>query len=273
MILTNRLSASASEIFAAALQDYGRAVIVGDQNTFGKGTVQTMIEIGRYIPMFGSATKDAGALKLTIQKFYRISGGSTQLRGVTSDIRIPSLYDRSDLAESALKNPMPYDEVAPVRFDKITDHPLYIQKLKERSATRVASDPEFRYVIDDLDRLKSKIAANKISLKEKARRTEIADEKTRKERELATFEKVKLPEQKIYQVTLDNVDKPTLELATHDKKNADNAAAAAVDDLSQDFVEKSNSKAFDPVRIETLHILSDLADLSRSQKNGKFYQP
>jgi len=87
IVLTNRLSASASEIFAAALQDYGRAIIVGDESTFGKGTVQTMLEIGKFIPFLGSDPTDAGALKLTIQKFYRIAGGSTQLRGVLSDIK------------------------------------------------------------------------------------------------------------------------------------------------------------------------------------------
>ncbi len=90
IVLTNRLSASASEIFAAALQDYGRAIIVGDESTFGKGTVQTMLEIGKFIPFLGSDPSDAGALKLTIQKFYRIAGGSTQLHGVLSDIRLPS---------------------------------------------------------------------------------------------------------------------------------------------------------------------------------------
>ena len=93
IVCTNRLSASASEIFAAALQDYNRAVIVGDSSTFGKGTVQTMLEIGRIMPFLGSGNNEAGALKLTIQKFYRIAGGSTQHKGVESDVRLPSLFD------------------------------------------------------------------------------------------------------------------------------------------------------------------------------------
>ena len=89
VVLTNKLSASASEILAAALQDYGRAVIVGDTSTFGKGTVQQPIELGRFLPYFSDRSR-AGILKLTTQKFYRVAGGSTQLKGVVSDIVLPS---------------------------------------------------------------------------------------------------------------------------------------------------------------------------------------
>src|ERR1022692_1741878 len=95
VILTSRQSASASEIFAAALQDYGRALIVGDKNTFGKGTVQTILEIGRFTSLLGSRSQDDGALKLTIQKFYRVAGGSTQLHGVASDLVCRLLLDKN----------------------------------------------------------------------------------------------------------------------------------------------------------------------------------
>src|SRR5881398_4036581 len=98
VVLTSRQSASASEIFAAALQDYGRAVIVGDQCTFGKGTVQTILDIGNYTSLLGSRSHKDGALKLTIQKFYRVAGGSTQLHGVASDIVLPSLTDLPEFA-------------------------------------------------------------------------------------------------------------------------------------------------------------------------------
>src|SRR6059058_2859072 len=154
LVLTSRQSASASEIFAAALQDYGRAVVVGDQSTFGKGTVQTILEIGRFTSLLGSRSQEDGALKLTIQKFYRVAGGSTQLHGVASDVLLPSLTDLPEVVgEGALKNCLPYDEVPKVKYTKWSDtHSLFIDQLKRRSAERVQNNPEFRYVTEDIDR-------------------------------------------------------------------------------------------------------------------------
>src|SRR6266403_1180117 len=141
IVLTSRQSASASEIFAAALQDYGRAVIVGDKNTFGKGTVQTILPIGRFTSLLGSRSDDDGELKLTIQKFYRVAGGSTQLHGVASDIVLPTLTDLPEFGEGALKNCLPYDEVPKARFTKWSDgHPLFVEELKRRSTDRVQHD-------------------------------------------------------------------------------------------------------------------------------------
>src|SRR5205823_2997355 len=150
VVLTSKQSASASEIFAAALQDYGRAVVVGDKNTFGKGTVQTILEIGRFTSLLGSRSPDDGALKLTIQKFYRVAGGSTQLHGVASDIVLPTLTDLPEFGEGALKNALPYDDVPPAKYTKWSDtHPLFLDELKARSTARVVADPEFRYVMED----------------------------------------------------------------------------------------------------------------------------
>src|SRR3979411_873743 len=178
VVLTSRQSASASEIFAAALQDYGRAVIVGDKNTFGKGTVQTILEIGRFTSLLGSRSQDDGALKLTIQKFYRVAGGSTQLHGVASDIVLPSLSDLPEFGESALKNCLPYDEVPKARYTKWSDtHSLFIDELKRRSAERVQHNPEFHYVMEDMERLRHKLDENRISLNEDARTKKLEETK------------------------------------------------------------------------------------------------
>ena len=283
IVLTSRQSASASEIFAAALQDYGRAVIVGDKNTFGKGTVQTILPIGRFASLLGSHTDDDGALKLTIQKFYRVAGGSTQLHGVTSDVVLPSLSDLPEFGESALKNALPYDEVAKSRYTKWSDsHSLFIDQLRRRSEERVKNDPEFHYVMDDMDRLRHKIDENRISLNEDARKKELQDDKARKE----TRSKERLArnevEPQIYRVTLDTVDKPNLQLIMYPGKLAEakkNGVTPKVDseaasDADTDLIggaegdDDTKTPAIDPERDETLNILADLVDLSRGPKTA-----
>lgn len=293
VILTSTLSASASEIFAGALQDYGRAVIVGDHHSFGKGTVQQLIPVDKVMQFLSGSGGDAGALKLTIQKFYRVAGGSTQFKGVASDLVLPSLWDRDDIGESALKNPLPYDEVPPADYEKSPNQPLFLDELRSRSATRVAASPEFKYINDDIARLKETLDGNKFSLNEKTRREEIAKEKAIKEKRRAERGKRKVTELKVYAVTLDNVTQP-LELAKNDgkktgyveqwvpatlktepskdgKKSAKNAEPpAAVNDPDEDDPESmddANAPVVDPVRAETLNITADLIDLRRLQNS------
>jgi carboxyl-terminal processing protease len=271
VVCTNRLSASASEIFAAAIQDYGRGVVVGDSSTFGKGTVQTMLEIGRIMPFLGSGKNEAGALKLTIQKFYRIAGGSTQLKGVESDIRLPSIFDQAEIGESALKGPLPYDTVPPAVFEK-WERPLFIPELTTRSAARVAADPEFGYIMEDLAAAKKRQAENKVSLNEKARRAEIEQDKARKDSRTAARAKVKPPEAKVYAVTLENAGKPELKLATAEAPAKTPAPEAAKPDPTEDeegeLEGESDVKAGgrDAIKNETLNILNDLISLSRTPK-------
>jgi carboxyl-terminal processing protease len=283
VVLTSRQSASASEIFAAALQDYGRAVIVGDKSTFGKGTVQTILPIGRFASLLGSHNDEDGALKLTIQKFYRVAGGSTQLHGVASDIVLPSLSDLPEFGEGALKNALSYDEVPKAKYTKWSDtHSLFIDQLRRRSEERVKNDPEFHYVMEDMDRLRHKIDENRISLNEDVRKKELADDKLRKE----TRSKERLArnqeEPRIYRVTLDTVDKPNLQLVMYPGKLAEakkNAVAPKVDpgaapDADSDLISGAGSDsdnkepAIDPERDEGLNILADLADFSRGPKTA-----
>jgi carboxyl-terminal processing protease len=279
LVLTSRQSASASEIFAAALQDYGRAVIVGDKNTFGKGTVQTILPIGRFTSLLGSHSDDDGALKLTIQKFYRVAGGSTQLHGVASDIVLPSLTDQPELSEGALKNCLAYDEVPKAHFTKWSDaHSLFIDELKRRSGERVHQNQEFHYVMEDMEKLRHKLDENRISLNEDARRKELQDDKARKD--LRAKERLARNEEepRIYRLTLDTVDKPNLQLIMYPgklasaKKNGSMKVApeAAPDDDSDIVPSDDDTKepAIDPERDEALNILNDLVDLSRGPKTA-----
>ena len=276
VVLTSRQSASASEIFAAALQDYGRAVIVGDKNTFGKGTVQTILPIGRFTSLLGSRSDDDGELKLTIQKFYRVAGGSTQLHGVASDIVVPTLTDLPEFGEGALKNCLPYDEVPRARYTKWSG-PLFIEELKRRSAERVQHDPEFHYVTEDMERLRHKLDENRVSLNEDVRRKELQDEKTRKE--LRTKERLARHEEEpnIYRLTLDNLDKPNLQLIMYPGKLAEAKKAggkvspeAAPDDDTDTIGAADDTKEplIDPERDETLNIVADLVNLSRGPKTA-----
>src|SRR6185369_1224284 len=147
IVLTSRFSASASEILAGALQDYGRALIVGDASTHGKGTVQMVNPRPPPLHAIKSPTNDPGALKVTIKKFYRASGASTQLKGVTPDIVLPSIFNESkDIGETALDNPLPWDTIKSATYEHLNKVDPYVAELRRRSGERVAHEREFDYV-------------------------------------------------------------------------------------------------------------------------------
>ena len=136
-VMINRLSASASEIFAGAIQDYGRGIVVGEQS-FGKGTVQSLVPL------------QEGQLKITESKFYRISGGSTQHRGVIPDIDYPSLFDPKEIGESALDNALAWDQIAPARFNRYHDYGAILPMLTTLHEKRAANDPDYLYLEDQV---------------------------------------------------------------------------------------------------------------------------
>jgi carboxyl-terminal processing protease len=279
VVVMNRLSASASEIFAAAMQDYGRAVVVGDERSFGKGTVQTVVDLDRTmsLPFFGRKSPPAGALKLTIQKFYRVSGGSTQLNGVESDIVLPSRTDNPEIGESALKNPLPYDEVDPVAFKPSPNAgELFLEELRERSRRRIAGDPEFAYVSEDMRRLRERLEKNSISTNKELRKKELADDKARKEaRKTERLARGPLIDAKVWEVTLDDVknNRETLEVVAYerrrDKKYTEEDSEDSEDDGSGDGTEKKDkSPEPDPIRNETVRIITDLIEFSSLAKTA-----
>ena len=141
VVLVNELSASASEIFAAAMQDYGRAIIIGGKQTFGKGTVQSVLDLNKY----HNLKEDIGALKMTIQKFYRINGGSTQLEGVHSDIMLPSRYSYMNIGERDLDNPLKFDKVPQANYTLWNNYQNFNQAV-ENSKKRIANNNHFKLI-------------------------------------------------------------------------------------------------------------------------------
>lgn len=164
-VMVDRQSASASEIFAGAMQDYGRALILGNQ-TFGKGTVQTMVDLDRFS---NDPTTESGRLKMTIAKFYRITGSSTQQRGVEPDIALPSAVDPEDIGESATDNALPWDEIDPVAFNRVDDLSDALGPLRERHETRSAANAAFAALRDRLALAREARNRTEVSLNRSAR--------------------------------------------------------------------------------------------------------
>jgi len=271
VVLTSRISASASEIFAAALQDYGRAVVIGEEHTYGKGTVQTMIEIGRYIsPLLGGHSSNAGALKLTVQKFYRIAGGSTQQKGVESDIILPSPLETLDVGEAKMKHALPYDTTTPLEYNPVaTPGGLPIQELRKQSAVRIDKEPEFQYMRSDVAEMKAKIEKNERSLNRADREAEQAaieaKVEARKKERLAR--ELELP--RVFRVALDDVKKR--ELPEVSFLDTENESLTYVGDESEEEAaeDKGATPLFDPVKLETLNILYDLVELSQRARTAQ----
>jgi carboxyl-terminal processing protease len=173
VVMTNRFSASASEIFAGAIQDYNRGVVVGE-STYGKGTVQTVVNLKKFIqPAPG---EEVGELKITFQKFYRITGSSTQHKGVTPDVKLPSALDPEEFGESANKSALPWDEIRGTLYEKtpiVNKQTLaYINKSYQ---DRVKSDPALNKFIRETDEVRRNLRETKVSLNEETRRREMEE--------------------------------------------------------------------------------------------------
>jgi carboxyl-terminal processing protease len=169
VVLTNRFSASASEIFAGAIQDYQRGVVVGE-STYGKGTVQTVIDLNRFI----NEKEKVGELKLTFQKFYRVTGSSTQHKGVNPDIQLPSAYDAEQYGESASPNALPWDIIKPATFQKAAVvNPTVMSALSKSYLERTKFDKSLKKYISETEELKKNLNQTQISLSEAKRKAEM----------------------------------------------------------------------------------------------------
>jgi carboxyl-terminal processing protease len=176
VVLTNRFSASASEIFAGAIQDYNRGVIVGE-STFGKGTVQTVLNLRPYV----RASEPVGDLKLTYQKFYRVSGSSTQNKGVTPDVILPAAYDSDKFGESARITALPWDVINKANYQKTPDvDEKLLSQVRKSYQVRADQDPKLRQYYDDINELRSNISKTRVSLNESTRRKEMEEAEQKK---------------------------------------------------------------------------------------------
>ncbi|HEY1719521.1 MAG TPA: carboxy terminal-processing peptidase [Verrucomicrobiae bacterium] len=208
VVLVNRLSASASEIAAAALQDYGRALIVGDTSTFGKGTVQQLMPLR---PFVLSATNDPGTAKITIRKFYRVSGASTQFKGVTPDIVLPDKLSYADnIGEASLDNPLAWDTISNANYGRLDLVQPHLAGLALRSETRIATNHDFIFIRQDIDEFRKLQADKTESLNEQEQLKQIRENQSRQKAYAAERAILPAPDEKIYNITVENAGLPGL---------------------------------------------------------------
>ncbi|MDB5234371.1 MAG: tail-specific protease [Hymenobacter sp.] len=199
VVLVNKYSASASEILAAALQDYRRAVIMGS-TTYGKGTVQQVFDLDKVVSPEMAALKPLGSLKLTIQKFYRINGGSTQFKGVVPDITVPDALASYAKGEQESEYPLQWDEIAPAKYQPANTLPA-LDKLQAASAARVAASPGFHLITEAAERATTRRKQTTLSLNLAAYRD--TQQKTRDANKLQTAAQNALPSLEVAQLAAD----------------------------------------------------------------------
>jgi carboxyl-terminal processing protease len=257
VVLTSRFSASASEIVAGALQDYGRALVVGDGTTFGKGTVQNILPLKGIMDRMGLAHDgNPGALKVTISKFYRPSGGSTELRGVASDVVIPSSSEAADVGEAKLTDPLPWDTVPAAQYERLGRVATALPLVRTGSARRIAADPAFEELRRKIVAAKARVGAGAVSLNESERRRELAADEAR-DRAIDEAGRRAMAAYQSYEITPETAARAGLPAPTPARPPAPAGAArrALSDGLPGD----------DLVAAEALAILRDLADQTRAQ--------
>jgi carboxyl-terminal processing protease len=251
LVMINRLSASASEIFAGAIQDYDRAIIVGSQS-FGKGTVQDVTGLS------------SGQLKLTISKFYRVSGDSTQHRGVVPDIEFPSVYDKEDVGESQKDNALPWDNIHAVPFKPSIGVKQYVPLLSTAHQQRITTDPDFVHLVNQLEFSDSWDADKTISLnleKRRLRSTEWDDQQLRLENQRRKSKGLELyADRKAWKAANKDEEDEDKEDKGEDKDTESTIADNKEDEQensTEDEAEEENIAESDPMLQEAGYILSD----------------
>jgi carboxyl-terminal processing protease len=270
-VLINRASASASEIFAAAIQDYGRGVIIGEPS-FGKGTVQTLVNLDRFAQ---GEKANYGDLKMTVAQFFRINGGTTQLRGVTPDIKLPVMADTENFGESSYDNALPWTSIKPALFAPAGDLKEIVPMLQRRHDVRVAKDKDFQYLQEDLAVFRKLRKENLISLNETVRRKERdvqeARAKVREQRQLSAAtpsadDPVVVVDAKEARSKVPSPVKPgPKSVAVKGAPRTDDGLIADERNLAAELAaEKEAKNAKDVLLNEAVHILSDEVGLLKT---------
>jgi len=249
VVLVSRFSASASEIVAGALQNYGRAVIIGDSSTHGKGSVQTIVEMKSFIPKQAGSVDKTGATKVTVQKFYLPNGASTQLKGVVPDIVLPSIDDYLPIGESDLPHALAWDVIPSSIFDAKPLTPAFLTPLRATSLARQEKLPEFDYLKRSITWFKERKDEKAISLNLKDRTKEKKDDVAFKKQMDAERKKLALGDYKFTEVTIAPPPPPRIKAVKKDDDTSED------DDLNVDENER-----YTPVDIplrEALRVLTD----------------
>jgi len=271
VVLTSRFSASASEILAGALQDYGRALIVGDSSTFGKGTVQSVMQLANVMRRAGlSSEEDPGALKLTIRKFYLPGGASTQLRGVVPDVVLPSLNNEAKVGESEMFHALPWDRVPAARFRPFNFVQPYLAALRAKSEDRVTADPDFAWLREDIAKFRERQANPVVSLNETKRVKEKAKAETNAAARKKAREARKTSSATVYEITLKNADQPGLPapMSVGAATPKPHAGAPAGDSDDSDPTADEKGHARDITLDEATRILADYAGLLNGETSA-----
>ncbi|HVW20843.1 MAG TPA: carboxy terminal-processing peptidase [Opitutaceae bacterium] len=262
-VLVDRFSASASEIVTGALQNYGRAVVIGDKSTHGKGTVQTVLEMKSLNPLLAHSPEKTGAAKITIQKFYLPNGDSTQLRGVLSDIALPSIDDfLPGIGESDLPHAMVWDQIPGVPFD---GHPLsrkLLGQLRQDSVNRQNQLEEFAFQRKDVDWYRARLDEKLISLNLADRRQQkVSDDAFKKQMDA---ERVRLTKSNYAYQEYRVAPAPPPRVKAPKKKDSDSANG---DDEDEEFGSDDESYGrFDVDLREALRIVNDAIDLGQDHE-------
>ncbi len=269
MVLTGKTSASASEILAGAMQDYGRAVMVGDSSTYGKGTVQAILDLAPIMKRYNIKAANPGALKLTIQKFYRAGGSSTQLKGVVPDIILPSLFNVSEIGEKYLEAPLAWDTVPSAKPENLNRVQPYLAQLKKRSDTRLVTDKDFVYLRGEVERYKKLMGEKSVSLNEAVRLKEKQESKARADAHKKELLARSEPKDKVYDITLALADKPGLPAPTPYKDQTAKPKTNRIDPEAEETPDEVTAPNIDIALGEAQRIFADyLGLLPNSAKNS-----